>query len=252
MRRGAPLPAAVRWALALGLSGALAGGASALLAGCGTPAARAQAERGGRAGEAGEAGAVQRLEAQVAELTDEVKDLRARLAALEGRVGLRAPEPVATKPWTVDGRITLPKKLNRLESAGAAPGTATPAPGPAGAPYVISFWATWCKPCTTPEELEHIRHLQRELRTEGLGLLNLAVDDLAKVRGDARARTWVYPVWQADDAHIELLPEAFIKKSGLGLPLFVVVDGQGRPRYWRNVALDPAGVAELVALARSL
>jgi thiol-disulfide isomerase/thioredoxin len=117
---------------------------------------------------------------------------------------------------------------------------------------VISFWATWCKPCTTPEELVLIGQLQRELGAASVGFLNLAVDDLSKVRGDARAPGWVYPVWQADDAHIELLPEAFIRKSGLGLPLFLVVDGRGVPRFWRNRNLDLAGVEELVALARGL
>lgn len=236
-------------AVAVGLSGLLATGVGALVSGCGTPAARAQAAPGTPAEVAD---TLQRLDARVSELSSEVEDLRERLAVAEGRVGLRAPAPVDTQPWTVAGRLALPKKLNLLTKHGAAPVQAAPDTGAPGAAYVISFWATWCKPCTTPEELDLIRHLQRELRSEGLGLFNLAVDDLGKVRGDARAPTWVYPVWQADDGHIEVLPEAFIKKSGLGLPLFLVVDGGGKPRYWRNKKLDAAGVGELVALARSL
>ncbi len=194
-------------------------------------------------------GALEALQGQVDRLQTELRDARRRLAAVEQRTGVTPLQPRAVTPWGGDDRLTLPAKLRRVDALGARPQTASPRQS---TPYVVAFWATWCKPCTTPEELDRLRWLGRELRAEGLGFLSVAIDDLSKVRSDRRAPTWYYPLWQGDDAHVDALPRAFIQKAGMGLPLFAVADGQGRLRFTRAQALDDAAVVELVTAARSL
>ena len=73
--------------------------------------------------------------------------------------------------------------------------------------------------------------------------------DLQTLQGDARLPDFFYPIWQSKDAHIQWLPKAFIDKVGLGLPLFVVVSGDGQMRYWHASALNPKAHRELVTAA---
>lgn len=203
----------------------------------------------------GGAGAQPAPEAAQPDWAQQVRALSAQVSSLEAQIAqLRAPKPDlrGAERWTAGGKLSIPRQFSLLSAHGEAPRSAALQTGAKGQPYVVSLWATWCKPCTTPEELAWVRALQGALEAEGLALVNLAVDELSKVQGDARAAQWVYPVWQLKDGHIEILPEAFIKKSGLGLPLFLVVDGAGRPRFWRNVKLDEAGVVALLSLARGL
>ncbi|MCB9526307.1 MAG: redoxin domain-containing protein [Myxococcales bacterium] len=219
----------------------------ALLAlGCGGPAAHA----GPPEGAAQEAlAATQALQRQMTAMERRLDDQARRLAAVERRAGLVPLRPSAVDPWPGADAISLPRTLRRVDGPGAKAQRGRPEPQ---GPYVLAFWATWCKPCTSPEELDRLRWLRRELRAEGLSLVSVAIDGLEKVQGDPRARTWLYPLWQGDDAHVDALPRAFIQATGMGLPLFAVVDGQGRLRYTRAKALDDEAVAELVTAARSL
>jgi len=115
--------------------------------------------------------------------------------------------------------------------------------------YVLAYWATWCKPCTSPEELRHLHTLQRALRRQGIELVSMAIDALVKVQEDPRAPTWLYPLWQRDDGHVEMLPQTFVSETGLGLPLFVVVSASGTIRHYRNAPLDAEVIREIVDAA---
>jgi thiol-disulfide isomerase/thioredoxin len=194
---------------------------------------------------------VQSLTQQLQSLQTENAALRARLDAAEQRLGLVPYRPAALKPLQGDGRALeaggdslyvgeaggRPAKRNLAKTLGSADVT------------VVSFWATWCGPCTSDAELEHLRHLETQLARHGVGLVSLAVDEVAKVQGHAKADRWLYPLWQRQDGHLKMLPRALMEKVGVGLPVFLVVDRAGQVAWYRNQALDEAAVGELVTAA---
>lgn len=111
---------------------------------------------------------------------------------------------------------------------------------------VVAYWATWCKPCTSPEELARLGELKRTLATQGADLVFMAIDELDKVTSDARAKTWLYPLWQRDDGHFDMLPEAYVRGDGVELPLMLVVAKSGRVRWVRKGALDDGAMQDIV------
>ena len=73
-----------------------------------------------------------------------------------------------------------------------------------GKPMVISFWATWCKPCK--KELDAIAEVYAEWQKEtGVKLIAISTDDSrssAKVATDVKSKGWEYE-WKEDDARKE-------------------------------------------------
>lgn len=194
-------------------------------------------------------GQVKQLERAQAVLQDENKALQDALALAETRLGLRPFRPTAIKPGNPDWRVK-PGKVMRIDATGDKPRKDHLGKDAAAAPaYVLAYWATWCKPCTTPEEIAAMGKLRTDLKRLGRPLYGVAVDGLKKVRGHARAGEWFYPIWHQEDAHIDWLPEKFIKAVGLGLPLFVVVSGQGELLAWHNSTLEPKVHEELLTAA---
>jgi len=111
---------------------------------------------------------------------------------------------------------------------------------------VIAYWATWCKPCTSAEELGRLARLRGELASQGAELVFMAIDGLDKVVQDPRAETWLYPLWQRDQGHLDMLPEAFVRTEGVDLPLLVVVSKAGRVRWVRKGALDDDATRDIL------
>ena len=66
-----------------------------------------------------------------------------------------------------------------------------------GNPIVISFWATWCKPCK--KELNNIAELYEDWQDEtGIKLVAISIDDtrsMAKVAPYVNASDWDYEVY---------------------------------------------------------
>lgn len=186
------------------------------------------------------------------ELSSAQNDLSAsnrRLEFAETRLGVRPFRPSVLRPgqrgWVFDaGRTTL---LRRPGDRGQKVDLGRYAQHFRG--YVVAYWATWCKPCTTPEEIRHLSHLQRGLEAGGSALFGVAIDGLKTVKQHARADDWYYPIWHHKDAHIEWLPKAFIDRAGLGLPLFLVVDRRGQILFWHNRPLDAQSIEELTTAA---
>jgi len=62
-------------------------------------------------------------------------------------------------------------------------------------PVLLSFWATWCKPCL--EELQEYQKIYDEFKDKGFKMLAISVDDvrtLAKVKPYIRSRGYTFPV----------------------------------------------------------
>ena len=66
-----------------------------------------------------------------------------------------------------------------------------------GKPMIISFWATWCKPCK--KELDAINEEYAELQKEtGVKLIAISIDDTrtsGKVVTDVKVKGWTYEVY---------------------------------------------------------
>ena len=93
-----------------------------------------------------------------------------------------------------------------------------------GKPFIISFYAVWCKPCL--RELEAIREVYEDWQKEtGVKLYAVSIDDAQnslKAGPDARAKGWRY--------EILLDPNSDFKRA-LGvnvIPAVFIIDGHGK------------------------
>lgn len=96
-----------------------------------------------------------------------------------------------------------------------------------GNPIVISFWATWCKPCRL--ELNTIMEEYEDLQDEtGVKLVAVSIDDernKSKIRPVVDASGWEYDIWV--DANSDL-------KRAMGVnypPQTFLLDGEGNIVY---------------------
>lgn len=93
-----------------------------------------------------------------------------------------------------------------------------------GKPYVISFWATWCKPCR--RELKAIHEVYPDWQEEtGMKLIAVSVDkaqDVTKVKPVVDASGWEYEVLLDPNGE-------FQRAMGVqNVPHTIVVDGDGK------------------------
>jgi thiol-disulfide isomerase/thioredoxin len=193
---------------------------------------------------------VPRLAKELSGLKTEMGMLRSRLGPIEQRTGLaNLKSKKLQRLQSVDRRVTLwdgsylaypgakPKKRRLKSHLDGFQG------------YVVAFWATWCVPCISDEELAHLRTMQRLLQRKGVDLVSVAIDDLPLVRGHPKASKWLYPLWHKDDGHLAMLPEGFVKQVGVNLPLFLVVSRDGEICEFYNQKLDSVAVRDIVTAA---
>ncbi len=117
---------------------------------------------------------------------------------------------------------------------------------------LFGYWATWCKPCTSKEELHHLRVLQKQLRPYHVDLVSVLIDDLKKAQASPKAGKWLYPFWFVKDGHMQMLPRSMVQKMGLGLPFFLLTDNEGRIRWHHRGKLDDAAVRDFITAAARL
>lgn len=194
-----------------------------------------------------------RVKARQAELERALADAQQSLEVAEQRLGLRPFAPRSL--LTADFALKSPADAQRLDGPGATGKRQSLAKALASTRRgaVVAFWATWCKPCTSPEELQRLTRMKRELAKVGANLVFFSVDEtLSAVTADPRAPTWLYPLWQGNDAHLGMLPRAWIQSHGVELPVMLVVAPDGQVRWVRKGALDEEAERDLLtAVIRS-
>jgi cytochrome c biogenesis protein CcmG, thiol:disulfide interchange protein DsbE len=116
-----------------------------------------------------------------------------------------------------------------------------------GKPMIISFWATWCKPCIM--ELSNIHDEYEELVEEtGVKLVAISIDDMrnvAKVGPFVNGRGWEYEVYCDPNGNFKRA------LSVNTIPHTFLVDGSGNI-VWQHNAYAPGDEDKLFELVRLL
>lgn len=116
-----------------------------------------------------------------------------------------------------------------------------------GKPIIVSFWATWCKPCI--QELTAIAESYEDLQEEtGVKLVAISVDDarnVAKVAPFVNGKGWEYEVY-CD-------PNGDLKRAlSVGnVPHTFLLDGN-KNVVWQHNSYTPGDEEELYELVKKV
>ncbi len=109
-----------------------------------------------------------------------------------------------------------------------------------GKPLVISFWATWCKPCLV--ELETLKEVYPDWQEEtGVKIIAVSIDDARnsrKVAPFVKSRGWKYEVYLDENSEL---------RRALGvtnIPHTFLLDGDGKI-VWQHASFTPGDEEEL-------
>jgi peroxiredoxin len=116
-----------------------------------------------------------------------------------------------------------------------------------GKPMIISFWATWCKPCV--QELTAISEVYEEWQKEtGVKVIAISTDDSrnsARVTPFVNARNWTYDVY--------LDPNGDFKRAlnVNNIPHTFLVNGKGEI-VWQHNSYTPGDEEELYEILKKV
>jgi peroxiredoxin len=104
-----------------------------------------------------------------------------------------------------------------------------------GKVMVVNFWATWCGPCR--EEMPEFVRAQRELGSQGLQVIGIAIDQPDKVAAFAKELDLNYPALIAGYETLDVAKP--LGDRLLGLPFTVVLDRKGRVAHSQLGPMKP-------------
>ena len=107
-------------------------------------------------------------------------------------------------------------------------------------PIIISFWATWCKPCK--RELENIHEVYDDwIEETNVKLIAISIDDArstSKIKPLVNAKGWEYEVYQ--DSNSE-----FAKKMGASIIPHTFLLDSNKQIIWDHVGYGDGDEEEL-------
>jgi peroxiredoxin len=108
-----------------------------------------------------------------------------------------------------------------------------------GKVLLLNFWATWCPPCR--REIPDFIEAYRELRSEGLEILGVSVDETTPEALLAwTKRTGIdYPIALATPEIVRAY------EPGDYIPATIIVDREGRIRHRQSSLMDKAALVRL-------
>lgn len=99
-----------------------------------------------------------------------------------------------------------------------------------GKPIIISFWATWCRPCK--KELDAIAEQYEEWVTQtGVKLIAVSIDDARsalKVGAEVKSKDWKFDVFIDENQDFKRV------MSVNAIPYTVIIDGKGNIVWQHN------------------
>ncbi|MCK5857664.1 MAG: TlpA family protein disulfide reductase [Bacteroidales bacterium] len=146
--------------------------------------------------------------------------------------------------FTTDGNRPLPK-VDVKTMDGRVVSTSTFEND--GKPIIISFWATWCKPCI--HELTTIADVYEDWQDEtGVKLIAISVDN-SRTSGGVRplvnGKDWDYEVYLDEN-------KDFQRAMGVNLvPHTFILNGKGEI-VWEHTAFTEGSELEMIAILRKL
>lgn len=107
-----------------------------------------------------------------------------------------------------------------------------------GKTLVVNYWATWCPPCR--EEIPALKKIHRKYESNGVEVVGIALDNVAKVREYAAELSIDYTLLIAGAETLTLSKELG-NQAGV-LPYTVVLDRTGKVAYTHGGALTEAAL----------
>ncbi len=116
-----------------------------------------------------------------------------------------------------------------------------------GKPVIVSFWATWCKPCN--RELNTIKDLYEEWQEEtGVKIVAISIDDArtaSRVKPHVEGNDWPFEVYLDQNSDL---------KRAMGVvnvPHTFILNGEGEI-VWQHTGYQDGGEEEVIAKVREL
>lgn len=116
-----------------------------------------------------------------------------------------------------------------------------------GKPMIISFWATWCKPCN--RELNAIKEVYEEWQEEtGVKLVAVSIDDArsaSRVKPHVDGNSWEYEVY------IDQNQDFKRAMNVVNVPHTFIVDGEGNI-VWQHTSYVDGSEEEMIEVVKGL
>lgn len=116
-----------------------------------------------------------------------------------------------------------------------------------GKPVIISFWATWCKPCN--RELDAIKEVYEEWQEEtGVKLVAISIDD---ARSAARVKPWVDGKDWPYEVYLDQNKDFARAMNVVNVPHTFLINGDGEI-VWQHTSYQDGGEEEMIEKVREI
>lgn len=116
-----------------------------------------------------------------------------------------------------------------------------------GKPYILSFWATWCKPCL--RELNTIKEVYEDWQEEtGVKIIAVSIDD---ARGASRVKPLVNGSGWEYEVYIDQNQDLKRAMNVVNVPHTFIINGNGEI-VWQHTSFVEGSEEELIELVKKV